>query len=372
MKLFISLTLFLSIAVLSNAQNMQTGLGQRHVTFRTIGKDSINLNLNENYELIEDSCSQIIRRGHLNMRERKFTGAFKDVSKLNPALVVAEGTYTAEGLKDGLFVSYYLNGKLRSRGNYKDNKFDGTWETYFEDGKPSLKFEAVNDSVTILNVWDDHGKQIVENGKGTYKVNLGMVTWKGKLLNGRPDGTWHAYKTDDATETSVVEESFKKGKFQKGSTSFQQYENASRIVLISPESIVFTKAEELRMSLVACNGTGFKHVVGAQYNNGLSSFSIYISDLVKPVIAKYNISTYKNDLTLSGEVSEKGFINNLKPSDTFNESLARAIGLELRNLPALNPATVDGKPVKQQFTITFKFMEGVYSFTYRFLPVTTN
>ena len=34
------------------------------------------------------------------------------------------------------------------------------------------------------------------------------------------------------------------------------------------------------------------------------------------------------------------------------------------------PATVNGKPVKQGFTITFDVNPGLYSFSYRFLPIT--
>ncbi len=369
MKSLFSLLLFLLTATCLSAQTFQTSLPQRRIQFRTIGKDSINLNLNDEYDMIEDSCAQIIRHGHLNMGERKFVGKFQDVSKLDPSVVVSEGTYTNDGLKTGLFISHYLNGNLRSKGSYKNDKYDGKWETYYEDAKPALIFEVVNDTTSIIDAWDAGGKKTIDNGKGSYQVNLGSVSWKGKLVNGRPDGTWSAFKTDDATQTNLVEESFKKGKFQKGNTSMKKYTDVSRVVLINPETFVFTRAEKLRISMVPCNGTKRKHVVNAQYNNGLSSFSMYISDLVKPVISTYNIVAYKDDLTLDGDISEKGTITSLKAHNTFNESLARGIIIALRNLPVLNPAMVDGKAVKQQFTITFTFLNGMYSFTYKFLPV---
>jgi hypothetical protein len=38
-------------------------------------------------------------------------------------------------------------------------------------------------------------------------------------------------------------------------------------------------------------------------------------------------------------------------------------------LPALEPATIDGKPIAQKFRITITFDNGQYSFKYIFLPI---
>ena len=38
-------------------------------------------------------------------------------------------------LKEGLWKSYYSNGKLHSEGNYINGKSDGLWITYDEQGK---------------------------------------------------------------------------------------------------------------------------------------------------------------------------------------------------------------------------------------------
>src|SRR5476651_1322474 len=100
MKSFFCSFIVLSFAFLAGAQTTQ-----RMVRFRTLGKDSINLALNDDYNLIEDSCSTIIRYAHYSPTTRVFFGKFKDVSKGNPSLVLSEGNYTPDGLKDGEFES---------------------------------------------------------------------------------------------------------------------------------------------------------------------------------------------------------------------------------------------------------------------------
>jgi len=323
--------------------------------------------------LIEDSCAQIIRHGHLNIKERKFIGKFKDVSKLNPSLITSEGTYTDDGLKNGLFIAHYLNGNLRSKGAYKNDKYDGHWETYYDNGKPELVFEANDDTIRIINSWNAAGKKIIDNGKGTYQVNIAPITWKGKLENGKPDGTWHAFKTDDVTETSLADEYFKKGVFQKGNSPVKSYTDASRIILINPETLPFTRTEKLRISLVPCNGVKRKHIVLAQYDNGKSSFSEFINLAVGPYISRSNIKDFTDKLVIEGEISEDGRIVNLQSkSIAFHEEFTRGLINQFHNVPALQPATADGKPVKEKFSITFTFNAGVYFYSYSFFPIDQN
>src|SRR5687768_1126056 len=112
---FIALVANLFIGATTIAQTIQTGnRPMRNIRFSTIGKDSINLALNHQFNMIEDSCSQVIRYGHMNMFTRKFFGKIKDVSKLDPKIVLTEGNYTADGLKDGYFITHYLNGNLEA------------------------------------------------------------------------------------------------------------------------------------------------------------------------------------------------------------------------------------------------------------------
>ena len=368
MKLLLPTLLLAILSLSADAQVTKPLTIQRNIRFRTIGKDSVNLDLNENYLLIEDSCSVIIRQGHLNTRERRFTGKFKDVNKANPSVIVSTGEYDNQGLKTGEFISYNLDGTLRSKGSYVNDKFNGKWDINYSNGKPAVVFTANNDTVKIESAWDKTGKKIVDNGKGTFTVIQPPFTWKGKLVNGKPDGIWYLFKTDDVSERTLGMEFFRKGLFQKGKNAYQDYTGASRIQLISIELLPYLNAEKLTIA-PPCDGSYGKHIVGAQYEGGLQAFSSYIIDIVKPALTGFDLTKYNGSLDLEGDVSEKGTIENLRTPNSFAMDLANAISRSFHSLPALHAATVDGKPVKQSFVITFKFYNGIYSFTYRFLPI---
>src|SRR5580698_4278312 len=132
---------FVLFLVLYSAFQLQAQ--KRHVNFKLIGTDSINLPLNAAYYMIEDSCAEITRYSHFDFTQKKFKGRFKDVST-GDSIVVAEGFYSEGGLKNGLFTTHYLNGNLQAKGNFKDNKYDGHWEIFYENGQPELTFDVVN------------------------------------------------------------------------------------------------------------------------------------------------------------------------------------------------------------------------------------
>jgi hypothetical protein len=211
---------------------------------------------------------------------------------------------------------------------------------------------------------------MVENGSGIYTITIKPYTWKGKLENGRPDGTWHAYKTDDATQTDVVEEYFKKGIFHDGKSPIGKYTNASHILLINPdETFPYTRAEKFLIATVRCDAVRRKHIVNAQYENGRSSFSGLMMNAIGPAISRLNRSILSGKLILQGEVAEDGRITNLKPLNAFDDNIVHAIVYAFHNVPSLNPATADGKPIRQNFRITISFENGRVGFGYRFLPI---
>ncbi len=188
------------------------------------------------------------------------------------------------------------------------------------------------------------------------------------MSDGKPDGTWRLINADDVTETALATEYFKKGQFHDGSRGAFNYKDASHIELVTPFILPFVNAEKMFVSQVPCNGTKRKHIVGAQYENGLTSFSGYIKEAVEPYLAKLDLKSINNDIEIVGEVSESGHLINLK-NNSFRDDIAQGLITRLRTLPYLHPATVDGKPVRQKFTITFQINEGLYHFSYRFLPI---
>jgi hypothetical protein len=374
MKRFLLLINLLGCATLANAQLIRTSTVTRNINIHFINRDSVNLSLNENFEMVEDSCAQVIRYGHLNMQERKFKGKVKDISKANPQLVLSEGFYTDNGLKDGPFIARFLNGNLQAQGNFKNGAYDGKWEIFYDNNKPRLTFEANGRNVKIIDMWDEKGVKIIDNGNGNYRSAPGDLVWKGKLLNGKPDGTWKAINNNSrGEETVMITENFKNGVFQKGSGMIAAYTDSSRIMLVAPDLLPFTQAEAMRISMTNCDGTSMfnnKKVVGAKYSNGFESFNTQIQDLMPDAFKDVDIRRLPfRELLFKGEISTNGRIVNLNAQSHQNDAFVRTLTRQLQKLPFLEPATVDGKPVKQNFTITFTFNEGMYRFNYSLLPI---
>lgn len=344
---------------------------KRNIQFKTfdIDRDSVVLPLNSSYYLIEDSCSEIRRYAHFNFEKKNFFGKFRDVSSLDSTLVVAEGAYSNNGIKNGEFISRYLNGKLQAKGNFKDDQYDGKWEVYYEDGKPQLTFEVINGITQITDAWKTDGSKTVDNGKGNYSAVLDNLIWKGKLLNGRPDGTWILVNTDDINESPMSTEHFKKGEFKNGTMGEIDY-NSSRIMLVSPSKLPFVNIERMLVSPVPCNGTPSRHIVDAQYPGGFEEFSEAIKSAVILYLNTLDFKITNGNIAIEGEVSERGDLINLKTkTNIFSDFIARGIVSRIGTISRFYPATADGKPVKQKFIILFHFTNSFYQFKYNFLPV---
>ncbi|MBA9078600.1 hypothetical protein [Rufibacter quisquiliarum] len=342
---------------------------RRNVRLKPIGKDSVNFAYDQDYYLIEDSCAQIIRQAHYNFKQRKFFGKFRDVSAQERELVLAEGTFTPEGLKTGPFLYRNLNGSLRAKGDFQEDRFTGRWELYDDNGKPQLVFEALPAGVKILEAWDAEGKHTVQNGAGTYSESNGAIKWTGKLLNGTPEGYWKGSRQNDRSDAILISETFKKGAFVKGSGPTGDYKDASRLKLVGENLFPFLNAEKVRLSRVPCNGTARKRYQSAQYKYGNASFSEEIKNNVRAFLSTVDLKIYENELELEGEVNENGRVVRLRSNNAFDMKIVSGLSKALERLPSLEPPLADGKPVTQKIVFHFTFSQGGYRFTYRFLPM---
>jgi len=346
----------------------------RHINLRPITKDSVVAPLSRDYYLIEDSCAQILRYSRFDFQRKKFIGKFRDVKKDDTSKIVSEGYYGEDGAKEGDFVVYYLSGKLHSRGSFKDDKYVGKWEFYNEDSSPQLTFEVIDGHISIIDAWNEDHKKTVVKGSGKYHVNsfLEAFQWAGKLVNGRPDGTWRLInKNNDDVE--LMTEDFENGHFLKGGYAPNTYTDSSRIVLFDPKSLAFTNAEKLKFSPVSCDLTKLRgNFVNAKFPYGDKA----LLDLLRGIVSNYmqnsfkngNISRYNIVVGIHGEINEKGDLVNLaldRPSFLEQELVN---GLE-SSFVRSEPAKINGKPVKQKIIFTFKFVNGMCNFGYQFLPV---
>lgn len=363
MKIILTI-LFTTIVGVSIAQT-------RRVMFRTYGRDSINLHMDENYALIEDTCSTIIRYGHLRVADRKFFGPFRDLNKYDPSIALAEGRYTNDGKLDGPIRLNYLNGDPQAEGKFDKGEMVGPWVLYFQGNKKRLEFEGNGEQTKVTNAWDATGKQTVVNGNGFYRSDLGMIYWEGKLLNGRPDGVWKAKKTDDRTGTVVSSETFKNGAFVKGNGPVGNYNDMSRIILAAEDLLPISNAANLMSSRQACDPSmSMKKIVYAVYKEGNNAFLSKLLVEVAPVFAKVDLKQYSSKtFGIKGIIDSKGKLGNFRYVDGWEDRQASALLGALYRLPYLEPALVDGKPVDSEVLLTFRIDQGLYTSSWKLLPL---
>ena len=78
---------------------------------------------------------------------------------------------------DGQYIAYFSDGKIKTKGDYVNNKPVGIWEYYFESGALKMKGEM-----------QDEGA-----GMWVYFFEKGNKNMEGRLRNGKRDGNWRFY-----------------------------------------------------------------------------------------------------------------------------------------------------------------------------------
>ena len=105
----------------------------------------------------------------------KSRGSFKDgkwdgpwVSYYDNGQLWSKGTFK-DGIKDGPWVNYYDNGQLWSKGTYRDGKLEGPWVGYHDNGQ--LEYKGTYKEGKRDGPWVSYNKDGTVNPKftGTYK-----------------------------------------------------------------------------------------------------------------------------------------------------------------------------------------------------------
>jgi hypothetical protein len=267
-----------------------TAFAQKTITISTvtIDKDSIAIPFTEKYDLAEDAaCAAIIRHVRYNTYTGLYYGAFTDVSKDNPSLILARGTYTANGVRVGKLILYYPNGKINAEGYVQQLQYQGDWTFYYNNGNPKIKASFVNDvytgrcvffsedghrslifdangnNCTIVDAWDKDEKQTVNNGTGYYTGDeTTSAPWQGKLINGKPDSIWTC-KQKVGKGVALLTEYFNAGTFVKGHVDYGNFQNdytdASRINLMPLKPILMiARSDRPKFSGTTCNGKTYE------------------------------------------------------------------------------------------------------------------
>ena len=118
---------------------------------------------------------------------------------------------------EGLYRSFYKNGKIEKEGNFTEGKANGKFVEYEEDGEVKYTYNMVDDKLNgLLTIYEDNKISVVkeyimgvQNGmyeELTYSENFVKSKLKGNYVNDEKQGKWTniEYKSSDTSEKSVL------------------------------------------------------------------------------------------------------------------------------------------------------------------------
>ena len=263
----------------------------------------------------------------------------------------ADGTLVSKGASynnsgqpyQGVYASYYSNGKRQKEGEYQPIKWNehsttptGKWTYWHENGKTAVEMEYVQDeaSKTIieryLNCWDTAGTQIVTNGSGTYVTSwcqyapdTNCFELKGKVENGLPHGEWLCAR--NGTYISYREQ-YENGKFVKGLS----YDTKGK-------KYIYTQ-----------------HQVEPEFPGGDSLMMVFLGANIRyPQLEKEN--DIQGKVVIGFIVNEDGTLSDFTLLRSVSPGLDAEAMRVAKLMPSFRPATKLGQPVKSQYNLPVLF-----------------
>jgi len=157
-----------------------------------------------------------------------------DNSKIfRKGILVGQGIYDQEGIKQGLWKEYYDSGELRSEGKYENGVRVGEWKFYYKNTKLDQKGKYVKGKpegdwrwfYQNGNSWREEvyskGK---EDGPSVEYNDTGLVVAKGEYIEGEKEGVWN-YKYGDFREEGSYKDGLQDGEwkswYKNGEPSFE-------------------------------------------------------------------------------------------------------------------------------------------------------
>jgi uncharacterized protein len=112
----------------------------------------------------------------------------------------------------GKYISYFLNGKIESRGQFTNNETSGVWEFYYETG--ALKMRGILFKGANYGLWEyffENGRKSMEgiiygkNREGEWKTYYenGQVKEIGEYVDNKRTGVWKNYFEDGVLKGSI-------------------------------------------------------------------------------------------------------------------------------------------------------------------------
>jgi len=248
---------------------------------------------------------------------------------------VLDSKFITNGLQElrtnGVYTSYFKNGKIASQGETVNGKRgDNLWTYWYENGQKKSEEKLseetfFNDKTVSLTIsfWDKKGVQTLKNGNGfaEFISEEDGFLHKGSYKAGLKTSLWTAYDG----KLKIYEELYKKGKLVKG-TSWNKEKKSFNYKKVFTEA--FYKKEG--------NGSVRKYVA-----------------------RKFNSNTYgtKGTIYVTFLVNSGGFVGNINIvrgiSSDYNSEVKRI----LSGMSGWTPAKKRGQIVESTYSLSLNFKD---------------
>jgi hypothetical protein len=137
-----------------------------HCAISTFGQSSRQY-LDEKYNALPDAKRASYYR---EMESKGKSYVVKDFYAVNDQLAMEAICSEVDPIivYDGLFKTYFKNGRPMQEGTYDDNRKRGLWKTYYENGQQKQEIFYEKDKALHKQHWDESGKAHLVNGTGSY------------------------------------------------------------------------------------------------------------------------------------------------------------------------------------------------------------
>ncbi|MGP8216992.1 MAG: hypothetical protein ACLQQ4_15600 [Bacteroidia bacterium] len=245
---------------------------------------------------------------------------------------VEEGDYK-DNMKQGIWITYYPSGAVKSKITFKDNRPEGYAITYFENGNVQeegtwtnnrwvgpYKLLYENGVVQHEFNYNDNGKR---DGRNIYRYPNGKVMIDENCTNGKQTGTTTEYY-DDGTVKAI--EQFNDGQLDTTKTQKFEQKTPQKPVDVIPAQVVQSEAPKASTTVVTTaeqpnpgatavkifNGEGYWKLYNTNkqiskdglFHNGKlidGTIFIYNSDGILQKKAVYQNGVYQGDSPITDE-----------------------------------------------------------------------
>lgn len=359
-----SIILCISIFSFENAKSQDASVK----FYDVIKEDSVVMYFSDAYNFTWKECAENRRYTKIDSLG-DFYKSFIDMNANNT--VLAKGYYY-DGLKNGYFETFHTNGQLKSKGNFKEHLPVGTWNYFYEDGKPERELLINSADTFLIQFYDEQGVHTVIDGNGNFNGPVAVndrfftttIIAAGKIVNGKADGEWKSY----IRTYPYCAEKFDKGIFLYGQyTSMieknKKYKDRSYLKNIFLDSYI-ESLEQFRVT--ECP---FSRIIDTSKENespkinkeinveiNLNHFRSYINDAIGRVIdndiKNGNYRDYQpgdNFFKISFTVNDKGVPTDFKRVTSWGDQFFYAVTNVLTRHAKLPTSS---KPVYYQLTVT--------------------